>query len=240
MVATQIAGQSNGGRALAVKDRAPVRTASVDPSGDALSNYSLMAPAVVPPDPPTKNERAGDFTSATVSPDKATGGFTVTLKVADLSTAGLTQALADTGGQSLQWIWRFANGYQDAAASAAWSPVGGFTFGFDPYTVGGAPCETGTGAASEKCQVYPQSQPIHGSVNQVTGTIVLVVPKSVLKQLSGTDADGRPVEQAAAAGARFYDGTAFSFANNAAPTPSSQSFLYTLDNTPAFDFLLKR
>ena len=36
----------------------------------------------------------------------------------------------------------------------------------------------------------------------------------------------------------FYDGTAFSFANNAGVTQDNQSFLYTLDNTPAMDFLL--
>src|SRR5207248_2538620 len=146
--------------------------------------------------------------SASIGLDAASGGFTVTLKLADLSTSALTQALADTGGQSLVWIWRFANGYQDVAASAAWSPAGGFTFGYDPYTVGAAPCESesSAGGQSEKCQVYPQSQPIDGAVDQASGTITLVVPRSLLEQLSGTDADGRPPEQPAAPGARFHDG----------------------------------
>jgi hypothetical protein len=240
MVSSQIAGPSNNGGTIAVANHAVVRSSSSDPGGDALSNYSLTAPGVAPPSPPTKNEAAADFTSAAIGPDAASGGFTVTLKVANLSTAALTQALTDTAGQSLVWIWRFANGYQDSAASVRWNPVQGFTFGWNDYTVGAAPCEGITNAAgqSEKCVVYPGGQPLAGRVDQLTGTITLVVPRSYLRQLSGADADGRPLEQPAATGARFYDGTAFSFANNAGATQDSQSFLTTLDSTPALDFLL--
>src|SRR4051794_40231050 len=104
MVVTQIAGPSNNGGTVSVAGHAVVRTSSTDPAGDALSSYSLTAPAVEPPDPPTKNEAAADFMSASVRPDAATGGFTVSLGVADLSTAALTQALMDTGGQSLVWV----------------------------------------------------------------------------------------------------------------------------------------
>ena len=51
-----------------------------------------MAPGVAPPDPPTKNEPAADFTSVSVGPEVdlvdgspiTPGGFTVTMKVADL------------------------------------------------------------------------------------------------------------------------------------------------------------
>jgi hypothetical protein len=238
MVLSQIAGPSNNGSTIAVADRATVRASSADPTGDAQSNYSLTAPGAVPPDPPTKNEAAADFTSASIGPDAATGGFTVTLKVANLSSAALTQALLDTGGQSLLWVWRFANGYQDSAASARWSPVTGFTFGWNDYTLGGSPCVSTTAAQGEKCVVYPGNQPLTGQVDQASGTLTLTVPRSYLRQLSGADADGRPLEQPAAAGARFYDGTAFSFANTVSPTQDTQSFLYTLDNTPAMDFLL--
>ena len=43
----------------------------------------------------------------------------------------------------------------------------------------------------------------------------------------------------ATAGARFYDGTAFSIGEHrVARCRTSQSFLYPLDNTPAMDFLL--
>jgi hypothetical protein len=215
-----------------------VRSSTTDPTGDAQSNYSLTAPAVEPPDPPTKNEPAADFTSAAIGPDASTGGFAVTLKVADLSTSALTQALADTGGQSLLWVWRFANGYQDSAVSARWNPVSGFTFGWNDYTTGGTPCEGVTNAQGEKCVVFPGSTPVSGKVDQATGTITLTVPASFLRQLSGTDANGRPLEQPATKGARFYDGTAFSFANTTGATQDTQSFLYTLDSTPAMDFLL--
>ena len=125
----------------------------------------------------------------------ATGGFTVTLKVADLSTHALTQALADTAGQSLLWVWRFANGYQDSAASARWNPVSGFTFGWNDYTTGSTPCVAGT-STEEKCVVYPGNQPLTGTVDQATGTITLTVPASYLRQLGGADA-ARPAGRAA-------------------------------------------
>ncbi len=240
MVASQIAGPSNGGTTVAVANHAVVRSSSADPTGDAQSSYSLTAPGVAPPTPPTKNEQAADFTNVSVGPDAASGGFTVTLKLANLSTTALTQALTDTGAASLVWIWRFANGYQDSAASVRWNPVQGFTFGWNDYTLGASPCFGASNAAgqSEKCVVYPGDQPLAGTVDPPTGTIKLVVPRSYLRQLSGSDADGRPLQSAAGAGARFYDGTAFSFANNAGATQQAQSFLYTLDNTPAMDFLL--
>jgi hypothetical protein len=240
MVVSQIAGPSNGGTTVAVANHAAVRSASNDATADAQSSYSLTAPGVAPPSPPTKNEPAADFTNVSVGPDVASGGFTVTLKLANLSPAALTQALTDTGAASLVWIWRFANGYQDSAASVGWNPVQGFTFGWNDYTLGASPCFGATNAAgqSEKCVVYPGDQPLAGTVDPLTGTIKLVIPRSYLRQLSGVDADGRPLEAPAGAGARFYDGTAFSFANNAGATQQSQSFLYTLDNTPAMDFLL--
>jgi hypothetical protein len=238
MVVSQIAGPSNGGGTVAVAGRAVVRSSSPDPTGDAQSNYSLTVVGTTPPDPPTKNEAAADFTNATIGPDPVTSGFTVTLKVADLSSSALTQALTDTAGQSLLWVWRFADGYQDSAASARWNPVTGFTFGWNDYATGGAPCATATDTSGEKCIVYPGNQPLAGTVDQASGTITLTVPRSYLRQLTGADPDGRPLEQPAAPGARFYDGTAFSFVNNFSPTQDNQSFLETLDNTPAMDFLL--
>jgi len=101
-----------------------------------------------------------------------------------------------------------------------------------------APCDGVTGAEEEKCVVFPGNQPLTGSVDPLTGTIKLVVPRSYLRQLSGADASGRPLEQPAANGARFYDGTAFSFSNTTSPTQEQQTFLYTLDSTPAMDYLL--
>jgi hypothetical protein len=161
------------------------------------------------------------------------------MKVADLSQGALTAALADTAGQSLQWIWRFANGYQDVGASAAWSPASGWTFGYDDYTTGGGVCDSLV-PAQEKCVVYPQKTKIVGKVDQGKDTITLQIPKALLRQLSGTDGSGRPVQRPATVGARFYDGTAFSVANNISPTQAHQTFLYPLDNTAAMDFRLPK
>jgi hypothetical protein len=169
------------------------------------------------------------------------GGFTVTLQVADLSTAALTATMTRTGSQSLLWIWRFTNGYQDVAAAARWNPVQGFTFGYNDYTTGLTPCApAGPGSsASEKCILYPGSQPIQGDVDQATGTIRISVPRFLLRALTGTTGNGEhPVESAAQAGSRFYDGTAFSLGNPLSMLQDAQTFLYPLDNTPAMDFLL--
>jgi hypothetical protein len=235
-VITQNGGPSNGGGTIT--GRPVVDTSIADSTGDALSNYSITA--IGPPPPPalTRNESAGDFTNAAITPDPGSRGFNVTLTLANLSTAALNAALSDAQGQSLLWIWRFTNGYQDGAASASWSPTNGWQFGFDDYTTGGTPCSTATGAASEKCQVYPQAKPIFGQVNVAAGTITLTVPLDYLRQLGPNDKDGRPTETKAGAGARLYDGTAFSFANTVSPTQAQQTFLATLDNTPGFDFLL--
>jgi hypothetical protein len=249
MVVTQIAGPSLGGGTIdLLATRSPLRASSTDQTGDALSSYSILAPAVVPPDPPTMNEPGGDFLSASVGPEIdlvdgtaiPNGGFTVTLKVANLSTAELTtNTLVRTGSQSLLWIWRFTNGYQDAAAAARWNPLQGFTFGYNDFTAGPPPCGPLATDAQEKCILYPGGQPIQGDVNQATGTIRLSVPRFLLRALSGPTGPGqRPAEVAATAGSRFYDGTAFSLGNTISTDQMLQSFLYPLDNTPSMDFVI--
>ncbi|MDX6475615.1 MAG: hypothetical protein QOH95_1126 [Gaiellaceae bacterium] len=235
-VVTQNGGPSNGGGV--VNGRAAVADAVADNTHDALSNYSLTSVGPPPPPPPTRNESAGDFTRAAITPDPGSNGFNVTMTIANLSPTALTTALSDAQGQSLQWAWRFTNGYTDSAASASWSPTSGWQFGYDDYTTGGSPCSTATSPTGEKCQVYPQAKPVFGRVDVAAGTITLTVPRDYLRQLGPDDAHGRPTETAAGAGARFYDGTAFSFVNTVSPTQSQQSFLATLDNTPAIDFVL--
>jgi hypothetical protein len=236
MVVTQSAGPSNNGTSL-TSTRPALRQSTTDPTGDALSSYSLTTPGT-PVAPTPKNEAAADFTSATAGLDPATGGLKVTLKVASLSTTALTQALLDTGSQSLVWVWRFGNGYTDAGASAAWNPATGWTFGFDQYATGGGVCDSAV--PGEKCQVYPQGTAISGTADPLTGTITLVVPKSLLRQLSGTDSAGRPLEAPADTGSRFYDGTAVSLGNTTSSVQAQQTFLYPLDETAAMDFLLPR
>jgi uncharacterized repeat protein (TIGR01451 family) len=242
MVAVQAGGPANGGGTVS-STRPLVRTSSTDPAGDALSSWSLIAPATLPPSPPTTNEPAADFLSASIGPELnlatnaevANGGFTATIRVADLSTASLQATLTRTQSQSLLWVLRFTNGYQDAAASARWSPGGGFTFGYNDYTTGSAQC----GSTGEKCLQYPGGTPIQGTVNQSSGTIRFSVPKSLLRALSGGTGPGqRPTESPASVGSRFYDATMFSLGNTTSPDQAAQSFLYPFDNTPSMDFLL--
>jgi hypothetical protein len=243
MVATQIAGPSMSGGTVSVADRQPLRTSSTDQTGDALSSYSWIN--AVPP--PTSNEPAGDFESVSVGPELdlvdntavPDGGFTVTLEVANLSQTALLETLARTQSQSLLWIWRFTNGYQDAAAAARWNPAEGFTFGFNDFTTGSAPCETTGPVTTEKCILYPGDHPIEGDANQSTGTIRISVPRHLLRALSGSTGPGeRPSEVPATLFSRLYDGTAFSLGNTISPVQTLQTFLYPLDNTPAFDFLI--
>jgi uncharacterized repeat protein (TIGR01451 family) len=236
MVATQISGPMlNGGTLTAT--RPVLRSVSTDPTGDALSSYSITAPLVVPPDPPTTNERAGDFESAAVA--FAGGDLKITMKLSNLSQNSLQQALVDTGSQSLLWVFRFTNGFQDAAASARWNPAQGFTFGYNDYTTGSTPCESSGPATNEKCILYPGSTPIQGAVRQSMGEITLTVPASLLRALSGPTGPGqRPSEVPATAGSRFYDATAFSLGNTVSATQDVQSFLYPLDNTPSMDFVV--
>jgi hypothetical protein len=245
MAATQNGGPTLGGGTLTAT-RPTVRTSSTDPSGDALSSYSITAPAVVPPAPATANEPAADYASVDVGPevDLVTGaalpdgGFTVTMRVADLSGPSLLATLGRTQSQSLLWIFRFTNGHQDAAASARWNPVQGFTFGFNDYATGTTPCASPAGSG-EKCLLYPGDQPIQGAVDQDTGTIRLSVPRFLLRALSGgTGHRERPAEVGATVGSRFYDATAWSVGNTLSPVQTVQSFLYPFDNAPSMDFLL--
>jgi hypothetical protein len=97
MVVTQNGGQSNRGGT--VSGRPVVRSSTDDPTGDAQSSYSTTLAGTTPPAPATTNQPAGDFTSAAIGADPLTGGFTVTLKVADLSTAALPQPQTDSSTQ---------------------------------------------------------------------------------------------------------------------------------------------
>ncbi len=237
-VIVQEGGPSNGGGT--VEPRRPVlRDVSNDPAEDAIADYSSLFPG--PPASET-NVPALDFLSQSVGPQTdlesgapvANGGFDVTMKIADVSDAALERAVADTKSGSLVWIFRFVNGYQASAANAYWSPVEGFSFGFNDYTTGSVQC----GSSGEKCQLYPGDQELEGKVDQEAGTITLSVPSEYLRGLSGSSGPGaRPAEVKAGPGTRFYDATAYSLANPS-PDPRESSFLQPIDNPPAMDFLL--
>jgi hypothetical protein len=245
MVATQTGGPAITGGTIGPDPRPVLRQSSTDPTGDALSSYSVTAPGVAPPNPPTTNEPASDFTSISVGPEIdlldgtaiPDGGVTVTMRVADLTNPALTNTSVRTASQSLLWLLRFSNGYQDVGAGARWNAAQGFSFGYNDYTTGSPLCEPNP-ATADKCILYPGNQPIQGDVNQANGTIRFNIPRYLLRALSGPTGPGqRPVQVAATVGSRFYDGTAFSL-GNASPDQVFQSFLYPLDNTPSMDFLL--
>jgi hypothetical protein len=242
-VVTQIGGPSNGGGMVHRPDRAPLRSTSSDPVGDAISNYSLATPAVAQPNPRAANVDALDLTdrnnapAVSVSP-RLGGGMTVTMRYKDLSNAALQTALTSTTAGtpgSLVYIFRFFNGYRPAAAVATYDAIQGWRFGFNGYDTQSAPC-LGTKA---KCLVYPGTdKPLDGKVDQAAGTITLSVPLSYLTALgSGLATGPYPGEVPAVAGSRLYDATAFTFVNDF-PQAQTQSFMQAVDNAPAMDLLV--
>ncbi len=254
MVTTQIGGPSalGGEPVTSGEDRAVVRTSAPDPEGDALADYSFLNPptAAVGGNSGSQTEvKALDLRDAVVGPevDPATGaavkdgGFTVSLKVADLSDGALQGALGpQNSAGSFVYAFRFVNGFQPAAAVAKWSPTDGFTFGFDDYTTSDAD-QACLGTSGPKCETYPGRTAIKGKVDQAKGTITLSVPRALLTPLKGTTGPGqRPAEKKggeAIPGDRFYDATAISFANPS-PDPSTQAFMVNVDNVRAMDFVL--
>jgi hypothetical protein len=226
-VVTQTDGPSNGGGSLTAAHPAALRTSSTDARGDAIADYSSS----VPPRH-SAAEPAADFTGVDVSPGPS-HGFRVTMRLADLSNAALQRAVGDSTSQRLLYVFRWFNGYRSSAAVAKWSPVTGFSFGYNDFVLGSATC----GGSAGKCLQYPGDQKIAGRVDQRAGTISLDVPGSKLRALSGGQGPGqRPAQVVAKAGDRLYDGTAFSLGDASPTGGADQSFLYPFDNAPAMDF----
>ncbi|MDQ6933774.1 MAG: hypothetical protein M3130_00480 [Actinomycetota bacterium] len=246
MVFTQIGGPSNAGGTVSGGNSPVVRNASVDPKGDALADYSNL---VVPPTP--TNEPASDFTSMSIGKDiRGTGGFTIRMKLADLSVTAQTKALADTRSRSLLYTLRFVNGFQPVSATARYNPASTpqWTFKFNDYDTLSSECSAPPSTSDDKCLAFGRiGQPLKGSVDRATGTITITVPAKystgyrLLTALAGSQGAGqRPHLVPAVTGSRFYDASAFSFGDPSASDTVSktpQSYLYTLDNTPAMDFI---
>ncbi len=247
----QMAGPSLLGGTLKPK-RARVRQTSSDGAGDALSPYGTLCitPPQVPCAPPgTANQDAADFVdeggpAVEVGPEVdlesgapvPDGGFTVTMRIADLSTAAKTAAATSGGGTSLIYLFRWTNGYQPSGATARWSPVTGWSFAYDGYET--ASTESGQAdPTAEKIVVYPGTLEIPGKVDEEAGVIRMSVPRNVLKTLQGSDDKGRPQEAAATVGSLFPDAVAYSLVN-VAPDARVQSYLYPMDNAPALEFRL--
>jgi LPXTG-motif cell wall-anchored protein len=244
MVFRQIAGPRAGGGTVDRNGRSVLRKQSDDPKGDALAQYSQL---VVPPE--TTNVPAADIRHVEVGPaivpdtgkKYGGGGFTVTIKVEDLSDAALTEALATSQSQGLLYLFRFVDGYRYAAVQANYNPLTQeFTFGHSDYGAAASECgspETGV-AGDDQCLEYHGETPIPGAVNQAKGTITLTAPMALLQGLKGGIGPGeRPDQVAATKGTRIYDAAAF-VQSSSFPEDQLQSFLYPLDNAPAMDFLI--
>jgi uncharacterized membrane protein YgcG len=249
-VLVQETGPRNDGGTLTAR-RPVVRTGGPDPAGDAESPYSISSLVAAEPPPVAAardNQKALDITSVDIGPeiDPSTGdavpdgGFTMTMKVADLSNAALQSALTATDGVSLIWAFRWVNGYRQASVSVHWDPArNAFAGGFDDFATGSVTCASvpSVNGVEPKCMAYPGTASVPLEVNQDAGTITISVPRNLLRELKGTDDDGRPVAVAATrpGTSRFYSGTAFAMSN---VLVEAESFLYPVDGTAAFDFVL--
>lgn len=183
------------------------------------------------PEPPPAVEVGPQVDLATGAPVSG-GGFTVTMRLKNLSDDALNAALQGSHGGSLIYLFRFVDGYQAAGVSARWSPAEGWSFAYSGYDTAPAQC-----GSSNKCLIYPKDDDVQGVVDQQANTIRISVPLAMLKALGPADSAGRPSEVAATAGSRIYDATAFTLVNPS-PVVDAQSFMEQVDNAPSFDFLI--
>jgi hypothetical protein len=253
IVMTQMSGPSLLGGTLTPK-RARIRTTSSDPADDALAPYGTLCatpPAVPCTAPATVNQPGLDFVdkgpkapAVEIGPEidlatgeaVADGGFTLTMRVADLSAGAKQQAALAAGGTSVVYLFRWQNGFQPSGVTARWSPATGWSYGFDDYTTKGT--ESGQAdPTAEKIVVYPGATPVEGDVNEDAGVIRIAVPRGLLRTYGPDDDFGRPTEVGADTGALFPSAVAYALVN-IPPDARVQSYLYPVDNAPAMDFLL--
>ena len=135
---TQIAGR----RTTAAQSRRRAARAYVfDRSGRRRARrYSLATPAVHHRRRRRRTRRPADFTSASIGKDAATGGFTVTLKVASLSQASLLAGARRHRRPVAPVGLAVRERLPGLGREHALEPGQGFTFGWNDYTTGGSPC----------------------------------------------------------------------------------------------------
>jgi hypothetical protein len=240
----QRAGPSNGGDAKQVSGPPVVRTGSSDNAEDAFPRWTtgdgLFGSPVVR-QPGGDNQPALDLLDVQVGPEVdletgepvADGGFTVTMKYADLSPEALNAALPGGVGTSLVYLFRFFDGFESGGAMAYYEPArGGFRFGETDY-------QRSEANVQGNVQTYEPERAIAGAVDQENGTIRLSVPRDRIEALGPLTGDGpRPTEIPAVTGSRVYDASAWTFVNPL-PVNDEQSFLSQADNTAAFDFVIQ-
>ena len=238
----QIAGPSNGGGTVAGSGRPVLRQATADPVGDAYGGFSALVVT------PTRTQLpALDFNKVSVDPalDLVTGallpagGFTVTMKLKDLSNTALSNALSSTsGGQSLVWMFYYWDGFTPTVAQASWSSSGGFVFGGGGAVQSMTCMSPSQASALLGCAFYPNTNVLKGKVDQAAGTVKITVPLAMVHALANVPAPARsPAQVLAQAGDRIYSAAAYSFVNVSSTDQSTQA-LVTVDNTAAMDFLV--
>lgn len=239
--ARQIDGPSNGGGTVARNGRQVLRQSSADPTGDAYGGFSgLVAPT-------TRTQLAAlDLTSVSVDPARDVktrqalegGGFTVTMRVKDLSDAALADALSRTGGQSLVWMFYYWDGYTPHAAAATWDGSS-FSFGTSGATEAGNCATPPEATVFIGCDEYTLATPLDGQVDQAAGTIAITLPLSMLTSLANVPPPARsPAQVAARAGDRIYSAAAYTFVNLTGASQDVSQSLLPVDNTAAMDFVI--
>jgi hypothetical protein len=240
----QIDGPSNGGGTVLRGNRQVLRTATTDPASDAYGNYADLFLT------PTRVQLpALDFTQMEILPaldlaagqPLAEGGYTLSFRVGDLSDAALQQALDDTGGQSLLWLFYYFDGYEPRSISARWNPADGFSYGYDAELTGSLDCGVpdDPGLFGDICSAYPGLTSVEGKADQTSGTLQITVPLSMIVALKDVAPPVRsPAEMPAAPGDRIYSAALYSFVNTASSSQDMQGTLATADNTAAMDFLI--
>jgi hypothetical protein len=240
----QRSGPSNGGDGKKVAGPPVLRTGTTDKAEDALPRWTTRDGVFGSPTtqlPGGENQPALDLLDVKVGPevDPVTGepveegGFTVTMKYADLTPAALNAALLQSQGTSLVYLFRFVDGFAAGGAMAYYEPArGGWRFGETDYEI------TEVRNPQGNVQTYEPERSIPGKVDVDAGTITLSVPRDRVEALvSAAGDDPRPNEGEATLGTRVYDASAWSFVNTL-PLNDEQSFLMQSDNSSAFDFVL--
>ncbi len=249
VVVRQVAGPSHNGGVIDNPDRRALRQSTVDPQGDAYTDFSGLFVTGA-----RGNSPAMDITYVEVVPPVQGDGFTARIHLADLSDAALEDALLALPAQSLLWMFYYVDGYRHHVASARWNPVDGFSYGFNGYEgslqecgspptgsepIGALPPAAQASTNPDQCLYYRGMDPLVGRVDQAAGIIELDVPLALLSTLKEVEAPARsPAEVPAAPGDRIWSAAAYTQGNSISPTQDVQSWLTPVDNSAAMDFLI--
>ena len=253
MVVRQAGGPSNLGGEIDNADRRGPRQRTVDPAGDAYSDFSNLFVAGR-----RGNTPAMDVLGVDVLPPVRGDGLTARIQIADLSDNALRDAPLALPAQSLLWIFYYVDGYRHHAASARWNPIEGFTFGFNGYEGALQECSSppvgdedptqplpaaaqnpGGLTGPDQCLYYRGTTPLAGRVDQAAGIIELDIPLSFLTTLKTVEPPLRsPAEVPAQPGDTIFSAAVYTQGNSVSPTQLVQSWLIPVDNTAAMDFLV--